>query len=255
MNLYYEDVPPGEGEEPQLPPLLHTEKIASGADVMTKAIGRAGAGEVGLVCYADDNDVMDIAITLAPEVPASQAEQMLFTAMNAVGDAVGALAPPEVGVRYRYPGDILFNRGFAGVVRLASAQVEDRSDDIPDWMVVSIQIRLNFKDDVQDAEYQMENTCLSEEGGSFISCTRLIESTSRHFLVWLHQWEDEGFKPIHDSWMKRRDDETMLKTVSGGKVEFIGLDETGAALISDQGEVQAIDISKANALFGKKALD
>lgn len=255
MNLYYEDVPAGAGEVPQLPPLLHTEKVAQDADVMAKAIGRAGSGEVGLVCYAERQDVMDIAITLAPEVPGYQAEQMHFTAMNAVGDAVGALAPPEVGVRYRYPGDILFNRGRAGSVRLATAHIEDRHTDIPAWMVASIQIRLNFKQEFQDRDFQMDNTSLSEEGGSFISCTRLIESTCRHFLVWLHQWEEEGFQPVHDNWLKRCDDSKVLHTISGETVEFVGLDENGNALISQEKNVRAVDIYEAGKLFGRHSVE
>lgn len=254
MNLYYEDVPAQDHEEPALPPLLRAEKQTPGSDILAKAIGRASAGEVGLVCYSEDADRMDIAITLAPEVPAHLAEQMQFTIMNAVGDSIGALAPPEVGVRYRYPGDILFNRGHAGTVRLASAPVQDRKKDIPAWMVASVQIRLNFKNASEDTDYQMDNTCLSEEGGGFISCTRLIESSCRHFLVWLHQWEEEGFKPVHAQWMKRHDDEMKLKTLAAEEVQFIGLDENGAGLISQDGEIRAITLGEAGQLFGKDGL-
>ena len=52
MNLYYEDVPATDNEAPQLPPLLRSEAMEAGTDVLAKAISRAAAGEVGLVCYS-----------------------------------------------------------------------------------------------------------------------------------------------------------------------------------------------------------
>ena len=44
-----------------------------------------------------------MAITLAPEVKGLDAQQIQFIAMNAVSDAIGALAPPEVSVSFRFP--------------------------------------------------------------------------------------------------------------------------------------------------------
>ena len=42
MNLYYEDVPATDNEAPQLPPLLRSEAMEAGTDVLAKAISRAG---------------------------------------------------------------------------------------------------------------------------------------------------------------------------------------------------------------------
>ncbi|MEK9861178.1 MAG: hypothetical protein VW554_06635 [Alphaproteobacteria bacterium] len=60
MNLYYEDAPASEHDDPQLPPLLDAEKIAKGTDVMAKAIGRAAAGETGLVCYSEATHALHV---------------------------------------------------------------------------------------------------------------------------------------------------------------------------------------------------
>ena len=51
------------------------------------------------------SDRLDMAITLAPK--GLDAQQIQFIAMNAVSDAIGALAPPEVSVSFRFPGYIL----------------------------------------------------------------------------------------------------------------------------------------------------
>jgi len=254
MNLYYEDVPAGNDEVPQLPPLLRSEAMEAGTDILAKAISRAAAGKVGLVCYSQAAHVLDMAITLAPEVPVIQAQQMHYTMMNAVGDAIGALAPPEVGVRYSFPGNILFNRGHAGVVRLSAAPTANPEKDIPDWLVVSTQIRLDFADTNHDTDYRMANTSLAEEGGGFISRTRLLESSCRHFLVWLHQWEEEGFKPVHEKWLKRIEDNTILTAQNGTAFNFVGVDDTGAGLLSDADMVRSVSLAEAASLFGKSGL-
>ena len=255
MNLYYEDAPASELDDPQLPPLLDAEKIAKGTDVMAKAIGRAAAGETGLVCYSEATHCLDMAITLAPEVSLIKAMQMHYTLMTALGDSIGALAPPEVGVRYRFPGAILFNRGHAGVVRVAAAPCQDPSADIPDWLVVSAQLRLTFDRDDHSHDYRMANTSLEEEGGGFISRTRLVESVSRHFLVWLHKWEEEGFRPIHETWLKRVDDDKALTLKDGRVANFLGLDEEGGALVTVDGRPETITLHNSAGYFNHAPLD
>ena len=121
MSLYYEADPADETTPPQLPPLLRAEAVDTG-DVQAKAVARAAAGEVGLVCYAQSGPLLDFAITLAPEVDAAAASQMHHALMVAVGDAIGALAPPEVVVTYQFPGTLLFNRGIAGAIRLVQGR-------------------------------------------------------------------------------------------------------------------------------------
>ena len=249
MNLYYEDVPASGDEDPQLPPLLTAEKVAAGTDAMAKAIARAAAGESGLVCFSAATHVLDMAITLAPEVDRARAMQMQATLMVALGDSIGALAPPEVGVRYRFPGAVLLNGGHAGVVRIAAAPGTD-SGEPPGWVVVSAQLRLHFTDDGGSAEYRMANTSLGEEGGGFVSRTRLVESLSRHFLVWLHRWEDEGFRPVHEAWMQRADEDRDLRLGDGTSAVFTGLDEDGAGLVTVGGVARTVPVAEQEAVFG-----
>ena len=53
---------------------------------------------------------MEVAIILSPEVPKIKCNQMLYILMVAAGDAIGALAPPEVAVTYAFTGFIFLNR-------------------------------------------------------------------------------------------------------------------------------------------------
>ena len=71
------------------------------------------------------------------------------------------------------------------------------SDDVPEWMIVSADVRLIAKEQDQ-AEWSQtpgpEQTSMAEEGGGFISRTRLVESSCRHFLAWVNRWQDDGFR-------------------------------------------------------------
>ena len=197
--------------------------------------------------------MLDMAITLAPEVPAARAQQMHYTMMNAVGDAIGALAPPEVGVRYSFPGNILFNRGHAGIVRMAMAPTDNPASDIPDWLVVSAQVRLAFADTNHDTEYRMANTSLAEEGGGFILRTRLLESLSALSGMGASM-EEEGFRPVHEKWLNRIEDDKTLTSQNGGQIAFVGIDDEGAGLLSEDGAVRAIPLAEASELFGRAGL-
>ena len=178
MTLYYEDVPADDNDTPQLPPLLTAVAVPANQDVHAKAIALAASSEVGTVFYSESADMMNIAVVLGPEVALADAGQMLFAMMIAVGDAIGALAPPEVAVSYQMPGYILLNKGRAGVVRVAVDPAAGVGA-VPDWIVISAEVVISTDEVVgenwrQSSEF--EHTSLAEEGGGHISRTRLVES-------------------------------------------------------------------------------
>ena len=106
MSLYYELDPADENDEPQLPPLLKAEKVPKEVDVFQKAISSSKTSETGTVFYSEKNDLVDIAILLNPEVSQKKCNQMIYVITVAAGDAIGALAPPEVIVTNSFPGYI-----------------------------------------------------------------------------------------------------------------------------------------------------
>lgn len=248
MSLYYETDPAEDNTPPQLPPLLHAEAVDSG-DVHAKAVARAAAGEVGLVCYAPTGSLLDFALTLAPEVDASAAAQMHHVLMVALGDAIVALAPPEVMISYQFPGVLLLNRGIAGTVKITQGPVSAQTN-CPTWMVVGAHLRLSSEMQTMSLDERMANTSLEEEGAGYISRTRLLEACCRHFLVWLNKWEEDGFKPVHDMWSNRTEHHGELRTADGRTADWLGLDETGAGLIKLEGMARSVSVTDAAELFG-----
>lgn len=256
MSLYYEDFPADDGEEPQLPPLLTPVKVPSGQNVMAKAMASGATAEVGTVFYSEDTAVTELAIILGPEVPLRQAGQMLYALMIGVGDAIGALAPPEVVVTYQLPGYVLLNRGRAGAVWVAADPAAGR-EDVPSWMVVGVTIDMAVRTGSEEAwqdTHGLEYTSLAEEGAGFISRTRLVESICRHFMAWVNRWQDDGFRPLHDLWVQRLQAGGEMVLADGATSDWVGLDEDGAALIRIDGRPVGLLPSEFDSVCGPAEL-
>jgi biotin-(acetyl-CoA carboxylase) ligase len=246
MSLYYEPDPANENDPPLLPPILTPIPVVKNVDVFAKAIAVAGKSETGTVLYSENPEYVEVAIILSPEVPKIKCNQMLYIMMVASGDAIGALAPPEVAVTYAFPGFIFLNRGEAGLVKI---EVAPSNDDqlIPDWMVVGLKLRLNNNIEINENEIHADITSLADEGGGYVSRTRAIESLSRHFLAWISQWEDEGFKPVTEVWNKRREETKVITLKNDQQVSWVGLDENGLAIVKSNAKelfLSPIDISE-----------
>ena len=246
MSLYYEPDPANENDPPLLPPILTPIPVVNGIDVFAKAIAVAGKSETGTVLYSENPEYVEVAIILSPEIPKIKCNQMLYIMMVASGDAIGALAPPEVAVTYAFPGFIFLNRGEAGLVKVEIAPSND-DQSIPDWMVVGLKLRLNNNIEINENEINADVTSLADEGGGYVSRTRAIESLSRHFLAWISQWEDEGFKPVTEVWNKRREETKVITLKNDQQVSWVGLDENGLAIVKSNAKelfLSPIDISE-----------
>ena len=235
MSLYYEPDPANENDPPLLPPILTPIPVVNGIDVFAKAIAVAGKSETGTVLYSENPEYVEVAIILSPEIPKIKCNQMLYIMMVASGDAIGALAPPEVAVTYAFPGFIFLNRGEAGLVKVEIAPSND-VQSITDCMVVGLKLRLNNNIEINENEINADVTSLADEGGGYVSRTRAIESLSRHFLAWVSQWEDEGFKPVTEVWNKRREETKVVTLKSGQEVSWVGLDENGLAIVKSNAQ-------------------
>ena len=230
MSLYYEPDPANDNDAPLLPPILTPVAVLKGIDVFAKAIAVASNSEAGTLFYSEDPEYVELAIVLSPEVSTIKCNQMLYIMMVAAGDAIGALAPPEVAVTYSFPGFIYLNRGEAGLVKIEVAPSSDK-DSIPDWMVVGMKLRLNNNIEIDENQINKDITSLYDEGGGYVSRTRAIESLSRHFLAWVSQWEDEGFKSVLDVWIKRREETKSITLKDKQDVSWVGVDENGQAIV------------------------
>ncbi|HUF86169.1 MAG TPA: biotin/lipoate--protein ligase family protein [Thermohalobaculum sp.] len=211
---------------PTFPPLMRGDETPPGMDPFAKAVAQAALGaDPGLVTWSCDEAVMRAALVLAPEVPLARAMAASFAVALGLGDAIGALAPPEVAVHYVWPRIVKVNGGDCGQLRAAASTADPAAE--PDWLVVGVHVDYLLSDRDEPGRAP-EQTCLVEEGCIEVRPYRLLESWSRHTLVWINRWLDDGFPPLHDAWRARA--WRMGEALPGGGL-FVGLDELGGMLV------------------------
>lgn len=224
--------------DPIFPPLLTGHDVKGGDRPFDTACAEASSGRLGAgdVVWSRNATRLDMAVILEPEVPLGRAVEMMPLAMVAVGDCLGALTPPQVGVTFRWPDVVAINGAAAGQIR-GSWGGSDALDSVPDWLVIGFELRHLRGPNDPEPGTTPDVTWLSEEGGNELTRTDLVESTCRHFLTWLNTWQDEGFRSVHESWMFRaegRDADISVATEDGEAAgHFTGLDESGNLLLRD----------------------
>jgi BirA family biotin operon repressor/biotin-[acetyl-CoA-carboxylase] ligase len=237
-------------KSPDFPPLIEGHPVKPGTDPFRVASrealkGKAGAGDL---YWSEDQDRLAMALVLEPEVAPERCNDMLFVAMVAFGDCVGALAPPEVGVYYRWPQAILVNGGQVGTARLGLAPGRTETG-APDWLVVGLDAAIRTPRHITDPGLYAERTTLWEEGCFGLTRTELLESCSRHLKTWLFLWESEGVRPVREAWLGRAPamGETVRLTYEGEELEgaVLGLDDAGNLLLKRGQDTALLVLSHA----------
>ena len=193
---------------------LSGQPVADGEDVFSTAMlacvaKAAGAGDV---FWSKSEAVMDVAIVLEPEVAVGPSLQMLFVAMVAFGDSFGAIGPPEVGVFYQWPNQLFINDAKFGQARVGLPEASD--EVVPDWLVINMVAQLQPNERGPEPGHDLTNTSLWNEGAGEINRTMLVESYARHFLTWINNWNEDGFKPAHEIWTGRAKDRDEIIEIS-----------------------------------------
>lgn len=215
---------------PSFPPLLHPEQAAPGT-VFAKAVSRAAMGtDAGLLIWSERFDALEAALVLAPEVSLDRAVGVVMAAGCGMADALGAIAPPEVALHHVWPGGFRVNGAPCGSLRAAASTADPSAE--PDWLVVGVTMPYMLEN-TDDPGFEAHRTALCEEGCAEVTPGRLLESWSRHCLVWINRWLDEGMAPVHAAWRDRAWGlgEPLPEGDPHGPGVAMGLDELGGLLV------------------------
>jgi len=218
-------------DTPSFPPLLKGEETPHGMDPFAKAVASAALGtDPGLICWARDETALRAAMVLAPEAPLECAIGITFAAALGLGDALGALAPPDVAIHYVWPNGFKVNGADCGAMRVAASVADPKAE--PDWLVIGIEMPYlppsETESSTTEPGLRPGQTSLIEEGCIDVTPLNLLESWSRHTLVWINRWLDDGFQPLHSAWRERA--WGIGQMLPDGRL-FMGIDELGGMLI------------------------
>ena len=139
-------------------------------------------------------DLAEFAVVLEPDEPLAAARRVFYMGMNALGDALAALAPPEKPIAIDWPDLFRVDGGAVGGGRLGWPPAADERAR-PDWLVFGAVIRTSFA----KAESGVLNplaTALDREGFGDLGAGRLVESFARHLMAAIDRWQESGFSAI-----------------------------------------------------------
>ncbi|QDL92442.1 hypothetical protein FDP22_12020 [Paroceanicella profunda] len=236
-------------EEPAFPPLLRASAVPAGADPLARAVAAAVAGvEAGTVFWSGAEEALEAAVVFAPECPLREAMAMVPAVATGLAEALGALAPPEVGMTFSWPDGILVNGALCGVLR---AEASTRAPEtVPDWLVVAVTLQISPLSDQPGRTPGI--TALAEEGCGDIGRRALLEALGRHMLVWVHDWLEDGPRGLSAAWWGRMEGRatSAAHPVSrlrhaGAAVEgrVLGLDESFGLVLGTQAGSLALPLA------------
>ena len=232
-----------ENGAPEFPPMFRGIAVGAAEPVFGTALAgvRDGRHAAGDLLWSEREDRAVACFVLEPDVPLDRASQMVPLLMVAIGDALGAIGPPNLALTFRWPGTVLANGASAGSVRAA---VEPRCgpQEVPRFLVAGFRIDLFKPAPEGEPGHDRDATFLHEEGCGDIGRTVLIEAVARHFLSWIDGWQANGFGAAHENWLARSHDiDQSMRITRGGETfegRMAGLDENGGLLIDVGGNVR-----------------
>lgn len=227
--------------EPALPPLLSGQAAGDGTDPFARACELAASGsDAGLVIHDLCMTGLRAAIIFSPEIRLAEAMVALPACAIGLQNALGALSPPEIAIHLDWDGGIRLNGASCGRLRPAAATADPET--VPDWLVVGLTLPLRTEDG--EPGLTPDSTTPHEEGCGDIDPVSLLESWTRHTLVWIHRWSDEGAEPLHREWRR-------LAHGFGGAIEtgfgngiLVGIDEHFAMILNEGGKTRLVSLTE-----------
>ncbi len=251
MSIAEADMMPGIDllPDPIFPPLLTGYAVPGDQSAAAVALARADSGEAGGgdLFWSRHTDRLDCALVLEPELDAAGTLAMIPLAMVALADSLGAIGPPNLGITFVWPNITLANGAVVGEIDIRFPAATKPADE-PFYACLSIALDIAWQEGARDEPgRELNRTVLYEEGCGDLDRTMILESWARHFLTWLDTWNQDGFRPVHESWLFRahdRDGDCSL-ALQGETIEgsFLGLDEAGGIMIKTQDKTRLVSLA------------
>jgi biotin-(acetyl-CoA carboxylase) ligase len=212
----------------ELPPGFRLVTLREAGDAFAHAKTIAAEQGAGTVVNVGRFDLAEFAVVLEPEEPLRTARRALYAGCVALADALAVFAPPERPIEFVWPDTVRVDGGLVGGVRLAWPQTA-KEDDVPDWLVFGVMIR-TVAIGAEEPGLRPLSASLEEEGFDDVGAGRLLESFTRHLMVAVDAWQEQGFGAIAKNYL------ALLAPQSGLRRE-----------IADNGDLLIRRVARANA--------
>lgn len=184
----------------ELPPPFALVQLREIGDAFVHAQKIAAKSGAGTLVWTRRFDLAEFAVVLEPDVPLHLARRALYPAMNALGDTLAALAPPQRGIAFDWPDAVRVDHALVGGVRLAWPDVAE--NEVPDWLVFGAMIRTVVMQ-AGEAGFRPLLGGLDEQGFEELSPSAVIECWTRYFLREMDSWNEAGFEGAAARWLER----------------------------------------------------
>ena len=227
--------------DPVLPPLYSAIRLdAQLVSPRNAFLRKAGSLPEGTLLWSDANGRLALALLLDSETSFEESAPVGLVAVVAMGDAIGALAPPVVAVTNSWPDRIEVNGALVGGTALHALSGAR--------LLLEAEVLISSAGEYEPGE-KPEFTSLHEEGCVDITAVRLLESFARHFLSWLHRWQHDGFGPLRFHWLARgpRRGTSITASVGGRCIEgsFQDVGPSGELILQHGGAERQLYLAEA----------
>ena len=183
-----------------LPPPFRAVSLREVGDAFAHATRIAADSGAGTLVHVGRFDLAEFAVVLEPDEPLRSARRAIYAGLAALGDALAAHAPPEKPISFDWPATIRIDGGLVGGARLAWPAGADE-DSPPPWLVFGAMIRTAAMGNEEPGLYPLA-AALDAEGFD-LSAGHLLESFTRHLMVTLDAWQQDGFPEIARRYLSR----------------------------------------------------
>lgn len=187
--------------EPVLPPGFTLVTLRESGDAFGHACAIASEAGAATLVWVRRFDLVEFAVVLEPDAPLKEARLAHYLAMNALADALAVHSPPERPILFRWPDAMMYDHGLIGGGRLAWPEACGE-DEVPDWLVFGAMVRAST---MSPFEIGQTGVGMEEEGFEEVDAVDLIEAFSRHLMLGVTYWQEDGPKGAARRWLDRLD--------------------------------------------------
>lgn len=207
-----------------LPPGFDVVALRESKDAFAHAVSIAAESGAGTLVHVGRFDLLELALVLEPDETLTSARGVVYAVMNAMGDALAAVLPPEKPVTFDWPDTIRVDDGVIGGVRMAWPDDADEVEP-PDWLVAAVTIRVVLPltgGAVNPYDVTVrEGTSLEIEGIEQLDSRSLTASFCRYLLLQLNGWRENGLDGAARAFLGRMPPDRARHRVIDGNGDLV----------------------------------